>query len=698
LISGTLVLVLYVLPERYVISAGFRESGLSFPTPVTPFLPVPEVSVRARPLPEPPAPPSDATAGPADAVAGAPEPEAAPQDDRLLLARELRDLGETDAAAAAYAVLSAESPDDTALRLEWALAHAWAGEHERAAELLREALTRAPSSISLRVELARAYFSLGRVLEADATLAELDHEALVTADALELRESLNDALRVPPTTEAQPTRVELAARARAALDFAGARAHLADALAESPDDADAWQAYADLLEYELADFEGAREALLEVMRLRGPDASDELRLARLAIWTERSAEAAERLESLLASLDRALPADEADSERTRALRAETLALLGDLHRWAGDRLRASSHYVLALGEDDANARAHEGLAALDAEVARQIAEVESPRRGARASTLADTDDFARTDLALEWVEVSADGWVWGGAVGNRWLGGVDLGGGLSADRQGLFVELSGARWWRSGTVRTELSAGTEHMRSTWDVALGASATHRGLEGRVTELRVEHGPAHVLTNTLQSVSAHVVHERVVLEHARPLGEAASLVVSLDAARLHAEAASGPAPTVGSDATTRLQASLTASHTLTGSVSLGLTGQALGFLDAAPSGTLPGGGTLDLFWDPRLAVSAGPFARLDHEVAPGWTVTGRIAPGLALVDERGTSGFDLVPHLATEAGLVHEGSRVRAALDVFLYQGQFDGYRSYGMRLTVGALTLPTLGGS
>jgi hypothetical protein len=129
-----------------------------------------------------------------------------------------------------------------------------------------------------------------------------------------------------------------------------------------------------------------------------------------------------------------------------------------------------------------------------------------------------------------------------------------------------------------------------------------------------------------------------------------------------------------------------------------VSLGLTGQALGFLDAAPSGTLPGGGTLDLFWDPRLAVSAGPVARLDHEVAPGWTVTGRIAPGLALVDERGTSGFDLVPHLATEAGLVHEGSRVRAALDVFLYQGQFDGYRSYGMRLTVGALTLPTVGGS
>jgi len=41
LISGTLVLVLFVLPQRYVLSSGFRESGISFPTPETPFVPVP---------------------------------------------------------------------------------------------------------------------------------------------------------------------------------------------------------------------------------------------------------------------------------------------------------------------------------------------------------------------------------------------------------------------------------------------------------------------------------------------------------------------------------------------------------------------------------------------------------------------------------------------------------------------------------
>ncbi|MDH3422536.1 MAG: hypothetical protein OEN00_06060, partial [Gemmatimonadota bacterium] len=54
LISGTLVLVLYVLPQRYVLSSGFRESGISFPTPTTPFVPVPVVRMVARSLPEVP--------------------------------------------------------------------------------------------------------------------------------------------------------------------------------------------------------------------------------------------------------------------------------------------------------------------------------------------------------------------------------------------------------------------------------------------------------------------------------------------------------------------------------------------------------------------------------------------------------------------------------------------------------------------
>ncbi|MEQ1856336.1 MAG: hypothetical protein ABL963_07695, partial [Longimicrobiales bacterium] len=57
LIAGTLVLVLYVLPERYVLRPGFRESGMGFPTPSTPFAPYSAVSIPACPLPRPPGPP-----------------------------------------------------------------------------------------------------------------------------------------------------------------------------------------------------------------------------------------------------------------------------------------------------------------------------------------------------------------------------------------------------------------------------------------------------------------------------------------------------------------------------------------------------------------------------------------------------------------------------------------------------------------
>ena len=39
LVSGTLVMVLFVLPQRYVLSSGFREGSLVLPSPSTPFEP-----------------------------------------------------------------------------------------------------------------------------------------------------------------------------------------------------------------------------------------------------------------------------------------------------------------------------------------------------------------------------------------------------------------------------------------------------------------------------------------------------------------------------------------------------------------------------------------------------------------------------------------------------------------------------------
>ena len=48
LVSCTLVLVLVVLPQRYVFGSGFRESGLSFPDPGVPFVPPDAVQIAAH--------------------------------------------------------------------------------------------------------------------------------------------------------------------------------------------------------------------------------------------------------------------------------------------------------------------------------------------------------------------------------------------------------------------------------------------------------------------------------------------------------------------------------------------------------------------------------------------------------------------------------------------------------------------------
>ena len=64
LVSGTLVLVLYVLPERYVLSSGFVEGNLNLPDPTIPFEPVaPRLGAA---LPPAPAPDTTVVRGPAE--------------------------------------------------------------------------------------------------------------------------------------------------------------------------------------------------------------------------------------------------------------------------------------------------------------------------------------------------------------------------------------------------------------------------------------------------------------------------------------------------------------------------------------------------------------------------------------------------------------------------------------------------------
>ncbi|MGD8287609.1 MAG: hypothetical protein PVI31_03160, partial [Gemmatimonadota bacterium] len=76
---------------------------------------------------------------------------------------------------------------------------------------------------------------------------------------------------------------------------------------------------------------------------------------------------------------------------------------------------------------------------------------------------------------------------------------------------------------------------------------------------------------------------------------------------------------------------------------------------------------------------------------------WSMTGSLGPGIAFIDERTAPGWDVVPHVSAEAGLRREGERFWTSLDFFFYQGQFDGYRMYGARLSVSARDWSRIGG-
>ncbi|MGE0160222.1 MAG: tetratricopeptide repeat protein [Gemmatimonadales bacterium] len=740
LIAGTLVLVLVVLPERYVLRPGFRESGMSFPDPTTPFTPLPVTTFAARALPRPPA---GALPGPAEAfwssivplieagrygdalplfdrylldhpndaavrrerlaalvAAGRVEEAITEMErllaldddpaDRLVLARMLRDAGRTDESIAEYRRLARARPNDVALALEHAQALAWARRYPEAATVLESALGVSPQDPRLRVELARVYYAGGRLQEARALLAGLDERSLAAAGGARLRDDVAAALYVPPPPPPiPPTLLEQAVAAREADDFQGARALLERALDASPEDPALWQAYADLLEYELGDLEGALSALAQVERLSPPDAEPEpglqLRMAQLEIWTGRNAQAESRLLTLLAALD-----GSRDSGGVSA--ADVQAALGDLRRWGGDRSGAAARYRLALASDPANVRAREGLAALEAEVSRDILAVERPRAGGSAYSLSDTDDFDRVDLGGEWTEVSGR-WAWGASAGTRWLSGLALDGTIGR-RSGAFVEIEGARWWRWGTVRTALDVAAERLGPGTVPAVGASLSHRGTG--VTDLRVEHGPAYPVALTLQSVLADVTQQRVALTHARPLGDRWRLAASLEGARLAADADSVLAGTPAS--TYRAQAALDLGLGLSPVLVVGATARSVTFSDAAPRAALPGGGSRRLFWDPRLVVAAGPYAQMSLDLTSAWIATARVSPGVAWIEERDRGSPDVVPQVAAEAGLRGQSGRWTAALDLFYSQGRFDGYRAYGARLTLGALTAGSASGA
>jgi tetratricopeptide (TPR) repeat protein len=517
----------------------------------------------------------------------------------------------------------------------------------------------------------------------------MDAEVLESAGAGTLRDEVLAALTPPEPEEIvvaeAPDSVPLSALDRAALaesvgDHEAAVVFFRVALRETPEDSSAWRAYADLLQYQLEDLEAARGSLLRLEALAPEDDGLQYRLAQLEVWTGRNEEAAARLEGLLERWAGAVPrVTISDSARYGPVDvAEAQALLGDLQRWKGDRSLAGETYLAALEGDPDNERALVGLADLEAEAAEEIEDVEGPRFGGDAYTILDSDEFTRLDLGIEGVSVSGK-WVWAGRSGTRWLEGLDLLGSLGR-HQGWYLGVESARWWRWGTVRTGLHLGLEEIRPTGtDLSYGASLHLSDLGGFRADFRFDHGPAYPLTLTLQSILAEVVQDRFTANLARQLGLRWNLSAAADATRIGYGEAGRP----GSEGGYRFETGLSLGRSMTDGLILGFNARALTYTDPSPVHD-----DLRLFWDPRALFSGGLYAQWQRGVGEKWAFRSRINPSLAFIDERTRRGYRNVPHFSAEAGISHVGERFRASLDGFYYQGRFDGYRAYGLRLSIG----------
>ncbi len=723
----TLVLVLVVLPRRYVLHAGLRESGVSFPAAAAPFAPPDELHREVTP--PPPMEPTLVVRGPAELFWEGVGPllragrhdealarfdaylesyprdrsvrreyaitldragrsrEAVPvfmalleaEDDpelRLLLARSLRDQGRLQEASTQYGLLVERAPDDVLLTLEWSRALSWGQRYAESAAVLEASLAARPDEAEIRVELARILFWSGRVEEAGEVIAGMPDDVLGGIDALGLRDDIVAANTPPPTPPDEPevlSTLEQARRAMAQEDYVGADELFRLALEEDPADAEALSAYADLLQFQMEDLEGTREMLLRLEEEEEPGPVLRLRMARLAVWTGREEEAALRLEELLREVGSGGEPEFAEPEI-----AAVRALLGELYRWDGRRTEAAASYREALRGDPDNVQARSGLEDLRAEVNRQVEEEESPGLGTVVYSFSDSDDFNRLDLGLEGVFVEGT-WVWNARSGVRRLEGVSSPGG-DANETGPFAEVEGARWWRWGTLRTGLRFGVEEVRPDGvDLSLGASVHWSDLGGFRTDLRFDHGPAYPLTVTLQSALGRLRQDRFTVGLGRELGEVWSLTLTADAAWLDV---------AGTDAVHqggggfRLEAGANLGRPVSESVVLGMNARALTYSEAAP--VVAG---RRLFWDPESVLSGGVYARWTAGIAGPWELRTLLNPSVALIRERGFSGSEGVPHLSAEAGLARRGARVRTSLDAFYYQGRFEGYRAYGLRFGV-----------
>lgn len=706
LLAVTVVLVVIVLPSRYALIADLRESGISFPTSVDAV----GFGMPGRePLVEPPPPPPEPELGPAEAMwievdslleAGAHEPAVArmeayleehPYDltvhrarahtlaaagrpaaaraafeelarlsgapeDRLALARLLRDAGDVEPAIEQYRNLIAAQPDDLELRHELARLYMWRERHSEAVAELRRIVAAAPEVGRYRLDLARALYWDDQLEEARAVLAGMPATAPEATAAAELDAELARLLTPPPEPEPEPLTLAEQARAAAAAEDLSAANELYDrAVAESPGDSALARERIDFLQYRQSDLEAAIAALEAYEEQFGLDADARYRLGQLYVWTDRQDDARRHLEALVH--------DEPD-------RADAWGLLGDVYRYADERGAARDAYERALALDPEETHAVVGIPELDRLRATTIASREEVGLGPSLSLFSDSDDFLRLDLG------AAAGWMSSTyavdlEAGWRRLEGRDLLGALAED-EGAFATLEVARWWSEASVRTALWLGVDHLDAAGtEPVFGLSVERFGRTGAALGLRYEHGPGYPLTYTLESAAANVMADRLEVSASAPLGADWSVSGVADLARL-----SSDEPT-----NTRWGGGVTIARRIGPWLTADVGTRLLGFTDPAPA---PG---RRLYWDPSLFWSNTAGVSVGQSPRTGLGYRLRLSGGAAWADERDVAEAGWIPQYGAEAGLTWRSEQTTLDLGTFYRSSREDEYNSFGGELTL-----------
>ncbi len=638
------------LPQRFLLELDFTESDFAYPV-INPPLPLP-------PTPPPLAVQRPTARGPAERfwgeylpLARAGDYEAALQllgdylalypDDlgaQLEYARTLWRAGQLEAAAAAYrkALASGADPEarrelarlyvaahdwDRALALYEALVSArprdpellrefaevatWAERYDRAIQVYSRLVELNPREAELRLQWARVLYWSGQPERAAQVL-----EGLPTGFAKTAVDSLLAAIAValPPPDAEIISPLEEARELAMESEGDSALAVYRRLLREDPGAHHLLLEIAGVFEYRANAPDSAAYYLRTYLGLY-PDAHDvRLRLARLMIWSGD------------------LDAAEAELQiyvRGRPDGAEGWALLGDIHRWRGERRAASRAYRRALQIDPGEPRATQGLATLSAQLDAQLAQRGNIGPAGGFDYFADSEEFTQTRLRGSWLLGSPR--TRGGVdVELESLTGLDPAGGDSV-LSAVSVQATAERWLADGAVQATAAAGAwipdGGVSAEPIVRIALSAPELG--GGAYTLEYRHGPAHLETATLEAALAGLSVDVARLQHYRPLAPRWDLLAGARVARIAGF----------EDANLRGDASLGIFFKPDAQWVVGYDGRLLAFRDAAPN---PG---QRLYWDPKWAWENSLLLGWQGSLGPDWELEARLSPGFAWLEERG-----------------------------------------------------------